>query len=93
MKSIESAATNPSDITYFDENFDPLCINNSFEAVKLEPETTFENTINEIKDKKLKSITYIYINVSDINSNKPSSSSEHLKYDPMPCILLRSPEK
>ena len=41
LKSIASAATNPSAITSFDENLDPLCINNSFEAAKFEPEPTF----------------------------------------------------
>ena len=46
LKSIASAATNPSAITSFDENSDPLCINNSFEAVNFEPEPIFEKTIN-----------------------------------------------
>ena len=41
MKSITYAATNPSDITSFDDNFDPLCIKNSFEAAKFEPEPKF----------------------------------------------------
>ena len=70
---------NPSDITYFDDTFDPLCINRIFESEKFEPETTFEKTINEIKYNHLKSITSIDINVSDIISNKPYPSSEHLK--------------
>ena len=35
LKSISSAAKNSSAITSFDENSDPLCINNSFEAAKI----------------------------------------------------------
>ena len=34
LKIIASAATDPSAITSFDNNFDPLCINNRFEAEK-----------------------------------------------------------
>ena len=40
LKSIPSAATNPLAITYFEESFDPICINNSFKAAKFEPEQT-----------------------------------------------------
>ena len=83
LKIIASAAKNPSAITSFDENFYLVCINNSFEAEKIEPEPTFENTINDIKAGLFKSITSIYINVSAITSNKPSLSSEHLKSDLM----------
>ena len=72
LKSIASAATNPSAITSFDKSFDPLCINNSCEAENFEPEPTFEKVINEIKAIHLKGITSIYMNVSAINSNKPS---------------------
>ena len=32
LKSIASAAMNQSSITSFDKNYDPLCINNIFEA-------------------------------------------------------------
>ena len=93
LKSVASADTNPSDITSFDENFDPLFINNSFEAAKFKPEPTFGNTINEIKANHLKSITSIDMNVSAITSNKPSLSYEHIKSNLMPWILLQSPEK
>ena len=66
LKSIASTATNPSAIASFDENFDPLCINNNFEAAKFEPEPIFKKTINEIKDNHLKGITSIDMNVSDV---------------------------
>ena len=72
LKSIASFATNPSAIKSFHENFDPICIKNSFEAAKFEPEPTFEKTINEIKANSLKSITSIDMNVSAITSNKHS---------------------
>ena len=36
LKSINSAATNPSSIKSVDDNSDPLCINKSFEAEKFE---------------------------------------------------------
>ena len=75
------------------KNYDPLCINNSFEAATFEPEPTFEKTINDIKANHLKIITSIDINVSSITSNKPSSSFEHLKFDLMSWILLKAPEK
>ena len=68
LKSIASAATNPSAIKYFDENFDPLCINNSFESEKIEPEPRFENTFNEIKANSFKSITSLDMNLSAITS-------------------------
>ena len=93
LENIAPAATNPSAIASSDENFDPLCINNSFKAEKFEPEPTFENTINEIKANHSKSITSIDMNVSPITYNKPYLSSEHLKYDIMPWIILQSPEK
>ena len=41
FKRIASASTNPSAIISSDNNFDPLCINNSFEEEKFEPEPTF----------------------------------------------------
>ena len=34
LEIITSAATNPSTTKPFDENFDTLCINNSFESAK-----------------------------------------------------------
>ena len=68
FKSIASAATNPSDITSSDKNFDTLCIKNSFEAEKFEPEPTFEKTINEIKYNHLKSIYYAATSPSAIVS-------------------------
>ena len=79
LKSIASADTNPSAISYFDHNSDPLCINNVFEAEKIEPEPTFEKTINDINANNFKVITSVDMNVSDITSNTPSLSSKHLK--------------
>ena len=84
---------NVSGITSFNKNFDQVFMNNSFGAENFEPKTTFEKTLNEIKYNRLKGITSIDMNVSYITSNKPSSSSEHLKYDPMQWILLKSPGK
>ena len=75
-------------INLFDENFEQLSINIKSDEEKFEPEPTFENTINEIKDNYLKSITYISMNVSDISFNRPSSYYEHLKANLMPWILL-----
>ena len=71
MKSITHTDKNTSAITSFDENFDLLCINSSFEVEKLELEPTFENAINDIKANHLKSITSIDMNVSAITSKKP----------------------
>ena len=93
MKSIASAAMNPPAIKLFDDNFDPLSTKNNFEAAKFEPEPTFDNTIHDIKDNYLKNITSIDTNVSYITLNQLSLSSEHLKYNLMPWILLLSPEK
>ena len=75
MKSITSTAMNLSAITSFDDNFDPICTNNSFEAEKFEPEPTLEKNINEIKANDLKSITSIDMSVSAITSNKNHLSS------------------
>ena len=36
--------------TSFDDNFYPLSMNSRIEVEKFEPEPTFENTINMIKD-------------------------------------------
>ena len=71
LEIIASVATNISAITSVDENFDPLSMNNSFEAENFEFEPTFENTIDNIKANILKSMTSIDINVSTITSNKP----------------------
>ena len=79
MKSIASTAMNIPAITSFDYNSEKNCMNKGFEAEKLEPELTFENTINEIKANHLQSITSIDMNLSAIPWNKTSSSSEHLK--------------
>ena len=62
---------NLSDITSFEDNFDPISTNNSFEAAKFEPEPIFEKINNEIKYDYLKSITYIDMNLSAITSNRP----------------------
>ena len=48
---------NPSAITSFDNNFDQLSTNSSFEAEKFAPDQKFEKTINNIKDNHLKIIT------------------------------------
>ena len=41
LESIASTAMNISAITSFDENFDPICMSNIFEAEKIEPEPRF----------------------------------------------------
>ena len=76
---------------YFDDIFGQLDIKSTIEAENFELEPTIENTINEIKANHLKIITYFDMNISAITLNKPSSSSEHLKYDLIPQILLQSP--
>ena len=68
LKIIASSAKNLSDITSFDENFDQLSMNRIIEAEKFEPETTFENNINEIKDNNMKIIASAAMNLSDITS-------------------------
>ena len=72
LKIIASSAKNPSTIASFDKNFYPIFINKSFKAAELEPEPTFENTINEIKANHLEIITSIDMNVSDTTSRKSS---------------------
>ena len=62
---------NISAITLFDDNLEQISMNSRIEIAKFEPEPTFEKTINEIKSNHLKSINFIYINVSAINLNKP----------------------
>ena len=54
--------------TSFEKNFDPLSMEKNFEAGKIEPEPTFENTINKIKHIHLKSITSTAMNSSAITS-------------------------
>ena len=88
LKSINYLAINISNINFLDGFLKHNMMNSRIEASKFEPEPTFENTINEIKDNYLKSITYISMNVSDISFNRPSSYSEHLKANLMPWILL-----
>ena len=68
-------------------------MNNIIKAAKFEPEPTFENINNEIKDNCLKSITSISIHLSDITLNKPSSSFENIKAYLVPWIILQSPGK
>ena len=84
---------NLSDITFLKDNFEQLSMISIIEASKFEPEPTFENTINDIKDNYMKTIASAAMNLSAITLEKPYLSSEHLKYDLMPCILLQSPEK
>ena len=66
---------NLSAITLFDENIEKLVMNSRIEVEKIEPEPTFEKTVNDIKDDNLKIITSIEINVSAITPKKPSSYS------------------
>ena len=54
LKIIASATMNLSAITLFDDNFKHLSMDRSIEVEKLEPESTFEKTINEIKYNHLK---------------------------------------
>ena len=77
--------------TSFENNFDQLSMNNSFEAETFEPEPTFDNTINDIKDNCLKSITSADMNVSDITSFdrkmdllSMNNSFEAAKFEPEP---------
>ena len=84
---------NISFIPLFDDNIEPLSMNNIFEAETFELEPTFENNINEIKANHLKIIISIDMNVSAISLNKNSSYSGHLKSYLMPWILLMSPVK
>ena len=93
LKSIASSAIDISAITLFENNIEPLSMDNRFEAEKLGPEQTFDKTINKIKDNHLKIITSFEMNLSPITSNKPSYSSGHLKYNFMPWILPLSPDK
>ena len=67
LKIIASATMNLSPINLFDENFKQLCMNTSIEGAKFEPEPTFENTNNEIKDNYMKSISSAAVNLSAIN--------------------------
>ena len=90
LKIITSAAMDLSAINLFDKNIEQLSMNRRIEVARFEPEPTFENTIYEIKENRLKSITYIDMNSSSITSNKTTSSSEHLKSYLMPWILLQS---
>ena len=68
LKIISSAIMNISAITLLDGNIEQLSINSIIEVTKIEPEPTFENIFNEIKDNHLKSTTSIDINVKDITS-------------------------
>ena len=93
MKITASATMNISDITLSDNNFKQISMNSRIDVAKSEPETIFENTIIDIKANHLKWIAPTEMNISAITSNKSSLSSEHLKSDLMPCIILLSPEK
>ena len=67
-------------------------MNSIIEAETFEPETTFENNINEIKYYCMKSVTSLDMNLSAITLEKPLSSSENIKFYLMSCILLKSTE-
>ena len=75
---------NLSAVTFFDKNIEQLSMNIRIEAAKFEPEPTFENTINYIKAKHLKSIISIDMIVSSVTSEKTPFSSEHLESDLIP---------
>ena len=68
-------------------------MNSIIEVAKFEPETTFENNIDEIKADNMKSITPLDMNLPAVTSRKPHSSSEHLNANLMTWILLQSPGK
>ena len=89
LKNITCAAMNISSITSFDDNFEQLSMNSRIEVAKFEPEPTFEKTINEIKANHLKSITSIDTNVSTIKLNTTYFSSDYLRSNIMPWILLQ----
>ena len=54
IKSIASAVMSLSTITSFEEIFKQLSMNSRIKVAKFEPGTTFEKTINEIKDNNIK---------------------------------------
>ena len=88
LKGIASSAMNISAISSFDNNFEQLIKKSIIVVENFEPEPKLENTSNNIKTNHLKSITSIDMNLSAITSNKPSLSSENLRSDLMPFILL-----
>ena len=59
---------NISAITLFDGKFKQLIMNSRIELAKLEPEPTYEKTINDIKDDCLELINSSDMNLSYINS-------------------------
>ena len=89
LKSMASADMNLSDITLFGDNIEQIITNSIIEVAKFTPEPTFEKTTNDIKDNHLKNITSIDMNVSSITSNRTSLSSEHIKSNLIPWILLQ----
>ena len=63
LKNIASTAMNLSAITFSDDNFKQLSTNSIIEVETFESEPPFENTVNEIKDNHLKSITSAAMNL------------------------------
>ena len=57
------------------------------EATKFEPETTFENNIDDIKFDHVKIIISLEINLSDTTGKKPSLYYEHISNNLMPRIV------
>ena len=57
---------NLSAITFFEDNLQHISMNISNGIEKFEPGTTFEKTINNIKDNNLKSIASATMNLSAI---------------------------
>ena len=65
-------------------------MNSSIEVTKFEPETTFENSIDEIKADRVKIITSLDVNKIFITSNKSYFSSEHINDHLMTWIVPQS---
>ena len=53
----------------FDNNFEQIIVNRRIKATKIEPKTTLEKNLDEIKADHVKIITSLDKNISDINSN------------------------
>ena len=60
---------------------------------KFEPETTFDNNIDNIKDDHIIITTSLGMNISAITSNKYSSTFGDIKTNIMTWILLKLPGK
>ena len=74
----------------FEDQLEQISMNSRTEAEKFEPETTFEKNIDDIKSGHMKIITSFDMNLLAINSDTPSSSSEHIDAKLMTYIPLQS---